>query len=104
MSTPPPTPPGWHPDPSGPPGQQRWWDGHQWTGHTAPAPAPERWVKPEGQRDGLLIAGVTAGIVLPFLGLVLAIILFAKGRAAHGMAVLLCCLVGVLLGVSILYG
>lgn len=29
------TPPGdWYPDPQGPPGQQRWWDGTAWTEHT----------------------------------------------------------------------
>lgn len=27
----------WHPDPSGVPGQLRWWDGAQWTDHVAPA-------------------------------------------------------------------
>jgi hypothetical protein len=26
--------PGWYPDPSGPAGQRRWWDGTRWTEHT----------------------------------------------------------------------
>ena len=30
--------PGWYPDPSGPPGQQRWWDGTRWTEHLRPPP------------------------------------------------------------------
>jgi Protein of unknown function (DUF2510) len=28
-------PSGWYPDPSGPPGQLKYWDGEQWTSHTA---------------------------------------------------------------------
>ncbi|MGC4960937.1 HNH endonuclease [Gordonia sp. DT101] len=31
-------PPGWHADPGGTPGLMRYWDGVQWTHHTAPAP------------------------------------------------------------------
>jgi hypothetical protein len=34
-SPPPLPPPGWFPDPSGP-GTKRYWDGRQWTEHTAP--------------------------------------------------------------------
>lgn len=40
-----PTPAGWHPDPGGPTGRLRWWDGQAWTEHVheqvsaAPAPA-----------------------------------------------------------------
>ena len=32
-------PPNWYPDPSGPPGQLRWYDGARWTEHTQSAPA-----------------------------------------------------------------
>lgn len=32
--------PAWHPDPHDP-SQLRWWDGAQWTGHTAPTGAPD---------------------------------------------------------------
>lgn len=39
---PPPTlpPAGWHADPRGTPGVLRYWDGAQWTEHTAPIPPP----------------------------------------------------------------
>src|SRR4051794_35133513 len=46
MNAPSQPPSGWFPDPQGPPGQQRWWDGSTWTEHirqggTAPAqPTP----------------------------------------------------------------
>lgn len=30
-------PQGWYPDPQGPPGQQRWWDGSLWTEHVRAA-------------------------------------------------------------------
>ena len=33
MTTPPPPPAGWYPDPSGVPGRQRYFDGKQWTEH-----------------------------------------------------------------------
>ena len=37
--TPPLPPPGWYPDPSDP-AMQRYFDGHNWTSHCVPAPAP----------------------------------------------------------------
>jgi hypothetical protein len=40
------TPPGWYPDPSGT-GGQRYWDGTQWTGQTAPPP-----IQPPGPAYG----------------------------------------------------
>ena len=36
-------PPGWYPDPSGAPQQQRWWDGTQWSQTTQAVPAAPAW-------------------------------------------------------------
>ena len=43
-------PPGWHSDPWDPTAQQRWWDGNEWTGWTAPkagTPPPATGSDPE---------------------------------------------------------
>lgn len=76
---------GWYPDPSGAP-QQRYWDGTEWTEHTAPLAGPP--VAPPAERSRaigcLIAAGV--GVVLLFIGAIVAAIaiptfLGAKERA-----------------------
>jgi hypothetical protein len=63
--------PGWYADPSGPPGQQRWWDGTRWTEHLqlAPGDAPPA-VPPQksGSSNALVIILVVLG-VLAVLGI-----------------------------------
>lgn len=44
-------PPGWYPDPERP-GQQRWWDGNQWTDHRAPL-AQDPGSSPAGDSGGV---------------------------------------------------
>lgn len=53
-------PPGWHPDPHGE-APLRWWDGSQWTGHTAAAPDVTGKTGSSFSFTSLL---VTAGVVL----------------------------------------
>lgn len=61
-TTPPAAAPGWYPDPGGPAGQQRYWDGRQWTA-VQPAPPPP---KSAGgtTRGGKFILGALIAIVL----------------------------------------
>jgi hypothetical protein len=62
--------PGWYPDPSGPAGQQRWWDGTRWTEHLQPAPgaAPPGPTPKSGSSNALVIILVVLG-VLAVLGI-----------------------------------
>jgi hypothetical protein len=73
--------PGWYPDPSGQPGVQRYWDGQQWTPHSAPlataAPPPRR------RKSGCAIAGITVGVLGGFVALFVVLIIVA----AVGLAV-----------------
>jgi hypothetical protein len=57
MST---TPPGWHTDPNSP-GLLRWWDGQQWTSHTAPAAGPA----PEAAQPSIASAAVDRPVAVP---------------------------------------
>src|SRR5918999_3492958 len=62
--------PGWYPDPSGPAGQQRWWDGTRWTEHLQPAPgaAPPGAAPKSGSSNTLVVVLVVLG-VLAVLGI-----------------------------------
>lgn len=94
QQAPDPAPPGWYQDPQDP-GGQRYWDGTTWGPQAYAAPARQN----EGK--GLLIAGIITGLLFPIVGLVIGIVLFVKGRASHGGAVLGACVVGVLIGVML---
>jgi hypothetical protein len=61
--------PGWYPDPAQP-GALRWWDGSQWSEHSAPAgPPPPVYV---GGTDGMAIASlVTALVGIPIAPIIL---------------------------------
>jgi hypothetical protein len=59
------SPPGWYADPSGPSGQQRWWDGTRWTEHTqaaqaasAAAPMPQ-----SGSSNTLKVVLIVLGVL-----------------------------------------
>lgn len=68
---------GWYPDPSGAPGQYRYWDGSDWSASTttdpehasppAPTPKPRRARQARNARIGWIIALVAAIVVLVLL-------------------------------------
>ena len=94
-------PQGWYADPEHPAEQQRWWDGTQWTIHTAPvdqAPAATAAVAPSQTKSSrlkiILIVGAVVlaillltrslGIIMMFAGLILffvAIYAIVRGSA-----------------------
>jgi uncharacterized RDD family membrane protein YckC len=90
---------GWYPDPSGPPGTNRWWDGTAWTERTQVAPPPPPYLPPPvipplanyGARLGgwLLDWLIVGAISIPFLLLFHAIahnttFTSINGTATHG--------------------
>lgn len=87
-------PAGWYPDTSRP-GQQRWWDGTQWTTHTAPlGPGPT--ARPSGalpqlagfgQRLGaaLLDALIISIPILVLIGLLFAVVAIGSGATVGSL-------------------
>lgn len=62
-----------------------------------PGPQPDT-----KQPTGLLWGGIIAALLIPIIGFIFAIVLFAKNRPAHGAAVLLTCAIGFVLAVVLL--
>ena len=82
-------PPGWYPHPTMAQ-TQRYWDGFQWTDHIAPAAVPVPASAPASQvSDGLLAAGYITAILIPIIGFVVGIVVMAKGRSGHGIAMII---------------
>lgn len=81
--------PGWYPDPKMV-GTQRYWDGERWTDNAAPLTAPPA-RSAETQAFVLEPFGWIGAILLPPAGLVIGIIIAAKGgaRATRGAAMIL---------------
>ena len=78
--------PGWHPDPSNPQ-QLRYWDGQQWTDHTAPA-QPQAPTQPQPAKSGmsggakaLLVIGIVLAVGLVGCGALVALIATAADEA-----------------------
>ena len=58
--------PGWYPDPNGPAGQQRWWDGTRWTEHVQQgqaASAPRAPTSGSGTSNTLKVVLIVLGVL-----------------------------------------
>lgn len=82
-------PSGWYDDPEGP--GSRYWDGAQWTDNRSP-----------DRKHGAPVGGIIVALLVPIVGVIVALVLLAKGRGAHGAAVLLASALGAILGVVVL--
>ena len=76
---------GWYPDPADP-SLQRYWDGSNWTEHSAPRPPPGQ---PERRSNLLLIAGYACALLLPIVGLAIGVALLVRRETGHGVAIVL---------------
>lgn len=86
--------PGWKPDPANP-GQLRYWKGGYWTQMYAvqnpedPTGEPVPIQASSSGSSGLVEVGYLTAVLLPVIGLVIAIILLTKDEDDHGLRVLL---------------
>ncbi len=71
---------GWYPDPTRA-ADLRWWNGKQWTDEVRAHKA--------GGASSLAIWGIVAGLLLPIVGVVIAIVLFVRNEIGPGLAALL---------------
>lgn len=84
-------PPGWYPDPTNA-GDQRWWDGHQWTDKTRPPTMSSDWRgwlarSPRAETIGRIVACAAAlGTVGAFLVSLAALV---REKPIHGLLILL---------------
>jgi hypothetical protein len=84
MTTPPPTPAGWYPDPQAP-GYQRYWDGSQWTEHVAPlVGAPPGPPPVQTGTSSSTVVMIVVGVIVGFL--VLMVLLIAAVTLLGGNA------------------
>lgn len=101
---------GWYLDPSMA-NTRRYWDGHSWTDHLAPAdfapPAPSGPIdaRTGKQTDstGLIIAGLVTACLIPIVGFIIGIVLLARGRATGaGVACMILSIVAFFVWLSVM--
>lgn len=81
-------PAGWHPDPEQP-NTWRFWDGARWTDQRSPMQVGAPVAVRQQASDGLVVGGYLTAFLLPLIGFIIGVILMARDRAAHGVAVVL---------------
>lgn len=87
--------PGWHPDPTRV-ADLRYWNGKAWTDHTRE--------HGKSQVSPLAFWGIVAGLLLPILGVVIAIILFVRSEVGPGIGVLVASGLGFVIAAAYLAG
>lgn len=76
---------GWYDDPSVP-GQQRYWDGAQWTANVfnpaSPYSAATGTAQPQPVGSGVIIAGWVGAVLFPIVGLVIGILIMSRQKGS----------------------
>jgi hypothetical protein len=86
---------GWYPDPTRA-ADLRWWNGKQWTDETR--------ARKVSSAPPLAAWGILAGLLLPIVGVVIAIVLFVRNEIGPGLAALLASGLGFAIAIAYLGG
>jgi hypothetical protein len=83
---------GWCPDPLSE-SDLRWWNGNEWSSHVR----PHEWAPP----DRLMIWGLVLGIVVPFAGAVIGVVLLTRNKLGPGFACLATAALGAVIWIAV---
>lgn len=86
---------GWYPDPARV-SDLRWWDGDRWTHDVRP--------HDPGASSALETWGVVGGLLVPIVGVVIAIVLFSRNRVGPGLAALSASVLGAVIFLALTHG
>lgn len=85
--------PGWYPDPTKA-ADERYWNGKAWTDETRE--------HKQGGASTLAVWGIIAALLMPIIGVIIAIVLFVRNEVGPGLAALVASGLGFVIALAIL--